>query len=248
MNMTTKKVVLITGAARRIGAAIARHLHGCGMNVMIHYHQSELEAQTLVAELNQIRVDSAQLVTADLNQISTLTAAVEKTAACWGRLDMLINNASSFYPTPMGSATEQQWDDLLGSNLKAAFFLSQAAASELRKHKGGIINITDIHAQRPLKNYPVYSIAKAGLSMLTKVLAKELAPDIRVNEIAPGPILFPEGENKLSETQKTDLIERTALKRCGDPQEIAKAVSYLMDASFVTGQVIAVDGGRLLQL
>lgn len=245
---TSTKTVLITGAARRIGASLARYLHAHGFNIIIHYHRSGQEALSLALELNQIREDSAITLEADLNNGAQRRMLVTEAIEYWRRLDVLINNASQFYPTPLDEVSPEIWDDILSSNLKAPFFLAQLAATELIKQKGCIINITDIHAQRPLKDYPIYSIAKAGLAMLTQALAKELAPNVRVNAIAPGPILAPEGENSLSQEKQRALLERTALKRWGDPKEIAKAAYYLIHAHYVTGQVLVVDGGRTLNL
>lgn len=207
------KVALITGAARRIGATIAKTLHQAEMNIIIHYRNSASEATQLCDELNAIRANSCALLQADLNQIALISAVAKQAFNYWQRLDLLINNASSFYPTSMGSVTEQQWDDLLNSNLKGPFFLSQACIPFLATQQGSIINIVDIHSLRPLRAHPVYSIAKAGLRMLTKALAKELGPDIKVNAVAPGAILWPEHENALDEKLKQKIIDRTALKR-----------------------------------
>jgi len=244
----TGRVALITGAAHRIGATTARLLHGEGMNIVVHYRGSTAAAAALAAELNGLRPDSVVTLSADLHDTAGLDALVERAAAAWGRLDVLVNNASSFYPTPMGGVTEAQWDDLMGSNLKAPFFLSQAAAPRLRAAGGCIVNIVDIHADRPLKGYPVYSMAKAGLVMLTKTLARELGPEIRVNAVAPGAILWPENEAELDDTARREIIGRTALKRQGDPDDIARAVRFLVrDAVYTSGHVLTVDGGRSLQ-
>lgn len=238
------KVALITGAAHRVGAVTTRTLHAQGVNVMLHYRHSSQAAEVLRDELNAQRPDSVRLLSADLLDYSSLPGLATQAAEAWGRLDLLVNNASSFYPTPMDSVTETQWDDLLGTNLKAPFFLSQAAAPFLKAHHGCIVNIVDIHADRPLKNYPVYSMAKAGLVMLTKALARELGPEIRVNAVAPGAILWPE---QMDEATKSDIIHRTALKRRGDPDDVARAVAFLVrDADYMTGQVLTVDGGRSL--
>ena len=238
------KVVLITGAAHRVGAAMARHLHSAGMRVIIHYRNSAEAANELVQELNAIRDASAATVSGSLNEQQSLADIIDHSAAQWGQLDVLINNASSFYPTEVATVTEAQWDDLFASNLKAPFFLSQAAAPYLRKGHGVIINIVDIHADKPLKGYPVYCMAKAGLVMMTKSLARELGGDIRVNAIAPGAILWPEGIDELS---KQEIVSRTALKCKGEPLDIARAALYLIrDAEYVTGQILAVDGGRSL--
>ena len=237
------KAVLITGAARRVGAAIVRSLHGAGARIAIHHRGSGAEADALSAELNAARPGSAILLQADLLDTARLPRLVDATLAAFGRLDVLVNNASSFYATPVGTITESQWDDLLGTNLKAPLFLSQAAAPALRASEGLILNIVDIHGLRPLKGFPVYSPAKAGLVMLTHALARELAPQVRVNAIAPGPVLFP--ETGLTEEKKADIIGRTLLKRRGSPQDIAKAALYFAaDAPYVTGQVLAIDGGR----
>jgi len=242
--MLSNKVVLITGAAHRIGATTARMLHAEGMNILLHYRNSRDAAETLQTELNAIRTDSVQLIQADLHDTANLPALVEQAINIWGRLDVLINNASSFYSTPIGTVTETQWDDLIGSNLKAPFFLSQAAAPYLRQQHGCIISIVDIHAERPLKEFPVYSMAKAGLVMLTKSLACELGPEVRVNAVAPGAILWPEN---LGENEKQKIISRTFLKRQGAPDDIARAILYLIrDAGYMSGQVLTVDGGRSL--
>lgn len=239
------KTVLITGAARRIGAAMAQWLHGAGMNVVLHYRRSAGEAAQVQARLNRRRANSAVLAQADLLQTAQLAPLIEQARAPWGRLDVLINNASSFYPTPLDEINEQQWQDLVGTNLKAPLFLAQAAAPILKTHHGCIINIVDIHAERPLKDYPLYSVAKAGLAMLSKSLARELAPEVRVNAIAPGAIMWPEIEDY--QALHRDIIERTALKREGHPEDIAKTALFLIrDADYITGQVIAVDGGRTL--
>lgn len=236
-------MVLITGGARRVGAVIARTLHGAGARVLIHYHRSSEEAHALAAELNARRAHSAIVFAADLLDASLAPAIVGAAMAAFGRLDVLINNASTFYPTPVGGITPEQWDDLLGSNLKAPLFLSQAAAPHLRTARGLILNLIDIHALRPLKGHPVYSAAKAGLAMLTKSLARELGPEIRVNGIAPGPVLWP--EQPMEDALKREIIGKTALKRHGTPQDIARTALFLAkDAPYITGQIIAVDGGR----
>ena len=243
------KVVLITGGAKRVGAASARLLHAAGANLMIHYRSSAAEARALQNELNAIRPDSVALIQADLLDIGGLPSLINKTVATFGGLDVLLNNASSFYPTPVGTIGENDWIDLMGSNLKAPLFLSQAAAPELKKRRGCIINITDIHAERPMKSYVVYSIAKAGLVGLTKSLARELAPEVRVNAVAPGPIMWPEDDANFDEVSRQRIISHTMLKRAGDPVDIALAVRFFaMDTHFVTGQVLAVDGGRSAKL
>lgn len=241
------QTVLITGAAKRIGAEIARHLHADGMNIVIHYRASASEAQALCQELNAQRTNSAITLQTDLLNIESLTTLAQQAAEHWGQLDALVNNASSFYPTPVGNITEAQWDDLVGSNLKAPLFLSQAATPYLQKTRGCIINIVDVHGIRPMKEHPVYCAAKAGLAMLTQSLARELGPDIRVNGVAPGAIMWPSSELD-SQTQQ-QILERTALKRQGSPEDIAATVKFLIkDAGYITGQVIPVDGGRSLNI
>lgn len=239
------RVALITGAAHRIGAHIARTLHAQGMQLVLHYRNSREAAKKLQQELNEQRPDTVVLVGADLLDHATLAAVVADTHSAWKRLDVLINNASSFYPTPVGSVTETQWNDLFGTNLKAPFFLSQAAAPHLKASRGCIVNIVDIHADRPLKRYPVYSMAKAGLVMLTRALACELGPEVRVNAVAPGAILWP--EHDMDQVTQQRIISRTFLKRQGSPEHIARAVLFLIrDADYTSGQVITVDGGRSL--
>jgi Dehydrogenases with different specificities (related to short-chain alcohol dehydrogenases) len=239
------KVVLITGAAHRIGATTARLLHAAGANIVLHYRSSRKAAQALQKELNALRDNSVVLVQADLLDSDKLSALVREAHGAWGRLDVLINNASTFYPTAVGKVEEKEWNDLIGSNLKAPFFLAQAAAPHLIKAHGCIVNIVDIHADRPLKGYPVYSIAKAGLVMLTRALAGELGPQVRVNAVAPGAILWP--EHDMDEVTKQRIVSRTFLKRQGEPHDIAKAVLFLIrDAGYMSGQVITVDGGRSL--
>lgn len=244
-NILTGKAALITGGARRVGAEIARTLHAAGMNLVIHYRSSRDDAHGLKTELEHTRPASVALVQADLLDIPSLNRLAEEAAATFGRLDALVNNASSFYPTPVGSATEHQWDDLIGTNLKAPFFLAQAAWPHLKRTHGCIVNIADIHGERPIKRYPIYSAAKAGLVMLTKSLARELAPEVRVNAIAPGTILWPEGEAEVSAAQKQEMLARIPLRRSGTPADIARTALFLIrDASYVNGQVIAVCGGR----
>jgi pteridine reductase len=238
------KVVLITGGAKRVGAGICRKLHAAGASLMLHYRASAGEARLLQAELNHTRPKSVALIQADLLDVVKLPSLIEQTLATFGRLDALINNASSFYATPVGEITPQAWEDLIGTNLRAPAFLSQAAAPALRRTQGSIVNITDIHAQRPLKNYVVYTIAKAGLTGLTRSLARELAPEVRVNAVAPGPILWPDDE-QFDELSRQRIVSHTPLKREGTPDDIARAVYYLLvDASYVTGATIEVDGGR----
>jgi pteridine reductase len=242
-NSLDNRVILITGSARRVGAQIARTLHAAGARILVHYRSSTAAAKALGAELNAARAGSAALFAADLQQDAAPEELIAAAVGHFGRLDVLINNASTFYPTPAGKITRAAWDDLIGSNLRAPLFLAQAAAPHLAKQRGVIINVIDIHGLRPLKGYPVYSIAKAGLAMLTRSLARELAPDIRVNGIAPGPVLW--AEHDLDESMKGEIIAKTALKRVGSPQDIARTALFLIrDAPYITGQIIAVDGGR----
>ena len=244
--MHDSKVVLITGAARRIGAAIAVLFHAAGYSVIVHYRHSHAAAEMLVQQCNQTRSDSAVCVSADLDQFSDYEKLIHDSYAVWNRLDVVINNASTFFPTAIGNITEKEWDLLFNSNLKAPLFLSQCAAPFLRAHKGNIINIVDIHGinNHPMKNYPVYSCAKAGLSMLTKSLALELAPDIRVNGVAPGHVLWPENQNAFSDAEKKSIIERTVLQKEISPTDIAETALFLAQQSSITGQIISVDGGR----
>ena len=247
----TEKTVLITGAAKRIGANNARFLHATGMNIIIHCRSSVKSADALADELNQQRKNSACVICADLDDEQSYNSLIEQAVNCWGRLDVLINNASSFFPTPVGSITLQNWQHLINSNMKAPLFLSQAAAPHLKPNKGCIINMVDIHAQRPMREHTVYCAAKAGLAMITQSLAKELGPDIRVNGVAPGAILWPEDETgeAMAEQTKTLILDRTALKRPGEPDDIAKTLLFLIrDANYITGQIIPVDGGRLLNI
>lgn len=248
-NSLENKVILITGGAKRVGAAISRMLHADGANLMIHYRQSANEARALQAELNLKRPNSAAIIHGDLLNLAVLPTLVEETVKHFGRLDALINNASSYYATELGEIGDDQWQDLIGSNLKAPLFLSQAAATELAKTKGCIVNITDMHVERPKKGYVVYSVAKAGLVTLTKSLAHEMAPDVRVNAVAPGPVMWPEDNPQFDEVYRKRVISQTLLKRIGEGDDVAKAVRFLIkDAPFMTGQVIAVDGGRSLNL
>jgi pteridine reductase len=248
MDTLKDKVVLVTGAARRVGAEIARVLHAEGAVLALHYRGSKPEAQALVAELNASRPGSALAFQADLLETGQLSRLVEEIANHFGRLDALVNNASSFFATPLSAIGEGEWNDLVGTNLKAPLFLSQAAAPHLAVARGAIVNITDIHAERPLKNYPLYCAAKAGLAGLTRALALELGPHVRVNGIAPGPILWPE-DGSFDADAQAKVVSRTLLKRCGEPADIARTVRFLLaDAPYVTGQIIAVDGGRSVVL
>jgi len=242
------KTILVTGAARRLGSAIARELHATGANLMLHYRQASAAAAALADELNAIRPSSAASLQADLLDVDALPLLVANTVARFGRLDALVNNASSFFPTPLGTIDLASWDDLIGSNLKAPLFLTQAAAPHLVAAQGAVVNITDIHAERPLATYPLYCAAKAGLLGLTRALAIEMAPWVRVNAVAPGPILWPDSDVFDSETRR-HIVAHTLLQRAGSPQDIARAVRYLLDdADYITGQVINVDGGRTAHL
>lgn len=242
-------VVLITGAAQRIGAEIAECLHAAGYNVIIHYRRSAENADGLAKALNTKRENSACCIEADLNNIADLKILTEKTVATWNRIDALINNASGFYPTAIGNTTEEQWEELIGSNMKAPFFLVQALSKFLAEQKGAIVNIADIYAEKPLINHTVYCMAKAGNVMLTKSLARELAPHVRVNGIAPGAILWPEQCNATSEKLQQEILGKTPLARTGSANDIAKTALFLLrDAPYITGQIIAVDGGRSLQI
>jgi pteridine reductase len=242
-NSLDDQVILITGGARRVGAQIARTLHAAGARILVHYRSSAAAAKELGEELNAARAGSAALFAADLQQDAAPEALIAAAIGQFGRLDVLINNASTFYPTPVGEITRAAWDDLIGSNLRAPLFLSQAAAAHLANQRGLIINVIDIHGLRPLKGYPVYSIAKAGLAMLTRSLARELGPDVRVNGIAPGPVLW--AEHDLDDSMKREIVGKTALNRVGSPQDIARTALFLVrDAPYITGQIIAVDGGR----
>jgi len=242
------KVVLITGGARRVGAAIARRLHGAGASLMLHYHSAKAEANALLAQLNAARANSAATVQANLLNAAELPEMVRTTVSRFGRLDVLVNNASSFYPTPLGEIRLTDWDELIGTNLKAPLFLAQASAPHLKSAHGCIVNITDIHADRPLKGYVVYSVAKTGLAGLTRSLARELGPEVRVNGVAPGPVLWPE-DASFDELARQRVISHTLLKRAGEPEDIASAVYYFVaEAPYVTGQIIAVDGGRSVNI
>ncbi len=249
MKTINGKVVLITGGAKRVGAAICRELHTQGAQLMIHYNTSTTEARALQAELNLLRANSVAIIQGDLLNIAALPNLVSETVKHFGKLDVLINNASSYYPTEMGQINEDNWQDLMGSNLKAPVFLTQAAAPELRKNHGCIVNITDMHVERPKKGYIVYSVAKAGLVTLTKSLAHELSPEVRVNAVAPGPVQWPESNPQFDEVYRQRVISQTLLKRVGEAEDVAKTVKFLIyDAPFITGHVLAVDGGRSLNL
>ncbi len=239
------KTIMVTGAARRIGAQLVRHLHQADMNIVLHYRSSSKDATALADSLNNQRANSVKLLKGDLKNYQHIPMLIEQGIELFGQIDALINNASSFYPTNLQDVTEEIWEDLVGVNLKAPLYLTQALAAELKKNQGCIINIVDIHGDRPLKDYSLYSIAKAGLIMFTKSMARELAPEIRVNGIAPGAIMWPEEQHY--EGMHQEIISRTALKREGSPQDIADTALFLIEhANYITGQIIAVDGGRTL--
>ena len=241
------KTALITGGAKRLGAAIARRLHAAGAAVLIHYRDSEAEAAKLEAELNGLRPCSAAKVKAELLAPIAPRALVSAALDAFGRLDLLVNNASSFFPVPMGEIEPSHWEELVGSNLKAPLFISQLAAPELAKREGAIVNVVDIHADRPLKGYPVYTIAKAGLAALTRSLALELAPRVRVNGVSPGAIAWPD-DGQFDPAERGRILATTPLGRVGSPEDIAQAVHFLATAPYVTGQIVAVDGGRSIFL
>jgi pteridine reductase len=243
------KVVLVTGGAKRVGAAICRRLHAAGANIALHYRSSVQEALTLQAELNAQRENSVLNVQADLLDIAALPMLVDRVVAHFGRLDGLVNNASSYYATPLHEIDDQQWQDLLGTNLKGPLFLAQAAHAELRRCHGAIVNIVDIHAERPMPGYLLYSVAKAGLAALTRSLAQDMAPQVRVNAVAPGVIIWPESREWADAEKRRKVVAHTLLKREGEPDDIARTVKFLLsDAPYITGQVIAVDGGRSINL
>ena len=246
------KTALVTGSAKRVGAVIVETLHQAGYNVIIHCRLSRQAADALAETLNSRRPDSAKVIQGDLNIETIYNSLIEQAYQCWNRLDVLINNASSFYPTPVGSITLDDWDNLVNSNMKAPLFLAQAAAPYLKQTQGSIINLVDVHGQRPMRDHPVYCAAKAGLAMITMSLAKELGPDVRVNGVAPGAILWPASDGAdgdMPEHTKNLILQRTALKRPGKPIDIAKTILFLVrDADYITGQIIAVDGGRTLNI
>ena len=240
-----QKVVLITGAAKRIGAQIAQALHKANMRVILHYHQSSAAALELEKHLNSLRPDSACALSADLSDLQAIKELAQSARNRWGHLDTLVNNAAAFYPTELESLKEAQWEQLINLNMKAPLFLSCELADALSERHGCIINIIDIHAIRPLKRHTIYSASKAGLAMITQSLAKELAPRVRCNAVAPGAILWP--ENDYDDQRKQDVLNRTLLKRAGNPEDIASAVLFLArDARYITGQTLIVDGGRTL--
>lgn len=243
MTESQSPVAFISGGAKRVGRVIARTLHAAGYQLAIHYRASKREALSLADELESARPRSVLLLEADLGESARLAEMIERSVAHFGRLDALVNNASSFYPTPIGQAAEAHWNDLFASNAKAPFFLAQAAAPHLRRQRGAIVNLVDIYADRPLAEHPIYCMAKAANAMMVKSLARELGPEVRVNGVAPGAVMWPEA-GKTSAEQKA-LLQRTALKRAGSAEDVADAVLFLLrDARYVTGQILAVDGGR----
>jgi pteridine reductase len=243
------KVVLVTGGAKRVGAAICRRLHAAGASVLVHYRSSAIEARALQVELQSRRADSVVVAQADLLKPASCAQLVKAALKQLERLDAVVNNASSFFPTPVGEITEQAWDDLIGTNLKAPLFLSQAAAPELRRNHGCIVNLIDIHAERPMRHHAVYTAAKGGLAALTRALARDLGPEVRVNGIAPGTIVWPDDDTWRDEVARQRIINQSALKRIGEPDDVARAVQFLIaDAPYVTGQILAVDGGRSVSL
>ena len=243
INKEREMAALITGSSRRIGAVIVKNLHASGMDVGIHYNSSKTEATSLCAELNELRPNSASIFSGDITLVNETENLVKDFISWSGRIDLLVNNASSFYPTPIGTITENHWNDLIGTNLKGPLFITQAASDALRKAHGSVINLIDVHTRSPLKNHPAYSSAKAGLKMLTRSLAKDLAPEFRVYGISPGAILWP--EDGICEESKKSILEQIPLNRTGSPQDIADCVLFLLNqANYITGQIIAVDGGR----
>lgn len=245
-SAASRRVALVTGAARRIGAVIARRLHAAGFDVALHARRSRAALDALVEDLERARASSTLALEADLGDVAVLADLVNACVERFGRLDALVNNAAAFYPTPIGSATPAQWDELLGTNARAPFFLAQAAAPHLAAASGAIVNIVDIYAERPLASHPIYSMSKAALAAMTKALARDLAPHVRVNGVAPGAILWPDSGK--SDAAQQAVIERTPLRRTGSPDDIAGAVLWLLDAEFVTGEIVRVDGGRHLAM
>jgi pteridine reductase len=244
-NTSSAKSVFITGAAKRVGAATAKCLHDAGCNIVIHCNRSRQEADALARQLNQIRAHSAQVVQGDLLADNALKGLVAQAASCFGRLDGLVNNASSFFATPLGAITEDDWLDLIGSNLKAPLFLSQAAAPYLKQSHGSIVNIVDIHVDRPLANHALYNTAKSGLAGLTRALALDMAPEVRVNGVSPGAIQWPDDDSAYPPAERERIVNQVPLKRVGSVEDIARTVKFLIeDAPYITGQIIAVDGGR----
>ena len=244
---TSQRVALVTGAAQRIGAEICRHLHAAGFNIIIHYRSSSQAAEQLAANLNGQRSDSAHCIQADLTNrdaVQALAAAAEKH---WGHIDALINNASTFYPTPLNQSTQDDWDALFDSNVRGPFFLTQSLTATLSQRRGCIVNLVDIHSERPMTEHTIYSMAKASVAMMTKTLAKEMAPTVRVNGVSPGAILWP--EQALDPDNQSSILNKVPMQTIGDVSDIANTVAFLVnDAPYITGQIIAVDGGRCLNM
>ena len=242
-----RPVALVTGAARRVGAAIARRLHAAGYDLALHCRRSRTELDALIADLERDRAGSTLALEAELANVEMLPDLIDAALERFGRLDVLVNNASAFYPTPVGTVTAAQWDELFASNARAPFFLAQAASAALQASRGAIVNLVDVYAERPLARHPLYSMAKASLAMMTRALALDLAPDVRVNAIAPGAILWPEAGKSTAE--RDALIARTPLARAGTPDDVADAVLWLArDARYTTGEVVRLDGGRSLNI
>ena len=242
-------VALITGAAHRLGAHTARHLHGRGWNIVIHYRSRQDQAEALKSELNALREHSAVILQADLSEPDSIAPLAEQAIAAWGRLSGLVNNASVFYPNPTEKARNQDWDAVMGTNLRAPFFLGQACLPALRESGGAIVNLIDIYSQRPLADHPLYCASKAGLASLTLSWAKDLAPEVRVNGVSPGAILWPEGDAEIDPQYQQSILAKTPLAKTGQPDDIAGAIAFLLcDAPFITGQILSVDGGRSLNM
>ena len=242
-------VALITGAAHRLGAHTARHLHGRGWNIVIHYRSRQDQAEALKSELNALRDHSAVILQADLSEPDSIAPLAEQAIAAWGRLSGLVNNASVFYPNPTEKARNQDWDAVMDTNLRAPFFLGQACLPALRESGGAIVNLIDIYSQRPLADHPLYCASKAGLASLTLSWAKDLAPEVRVNGVSPGAILWPEGDAEIDPQHRQSILAKTPLAKTGQPDDIAGAIAFLLcDAPFITGQILSVDGGRSLNM
>jgi len=246
---STTPVALITGAAHRLGAETARTLHERGWNLVIHYRSREEQANSLIAQMNRQRPDSACALQGDLSQLTGVDRLASDAIAQWGRLDALVNNASVFYPTPTADATEDDWNKILNTNLRAPFFLLQGCLAELRQNRGSVVNLIDIYSERPIDDHPLYCATKAGLAALTRSWAKDLAPDVRVNGVSPGAILWPEGEAEMDQSAQQAILQKTPLARTGNPDDISETIAFLIcDAPFITGQIVSVDGGRSLNM
>lgn len=242
------KTVLVTGGARRIGAAIVRRLHARGANLLIHYRSTPEAAQALCDALNRERPGSAATARAAAEDLDGYCALAQRAVERFGRLDALVNNAATFFATPLGEAREVDWERLMTANVKAPFFLSQAAHPALRESRGCVVNLVDIHAERPMPNHPVYSVSKSAMAGLTRALALEMAPEVRVNGVSPGANVWPEGRPDYDAAHRDGIVQNTLLKRAGEPEDVARAVEFLIESPYVTGQILAVDGGRALVL